>query len=131
MSTDLNLELSEIIRLYELRFKIEFGFKQVSQVIGAFDYHFCICLAALWGKVSCSTSLYVILSVPGEPLANGSGQSDKAFPPSERIVAMALRNCLPHFLVDNAQTSNLAKFIIENEDPDRVSNLGNAAQEPV
>ena len=40
---------------------------------------------------------------------------------------MTLRNCLPHFLVDNAQTCNLAKFIIENQDPDRADNLGNAA----
>lgn len=40
MSTDLELELSEIIRLYGLRFKIEFGFKQASQLIGSFDCHF-------------------------------------------------------------------------------------------
>ena len=51
----------------------------------------------------------------------------QGIPPSERIVAMALRNCQPYFLVDNAQTCNLAKFIIENQDPDRADNLGNAA----
>lgn len=40
MTTDLELSVEEVIRLYGLRFKIELGFKQASQVIGTFDYHF-------------------------------------------------------------------------------------------
>ncbi len=40
MTTDLELQVDEVIRLYGLRFKIELGFKQASQVIGTFDYHF-------------------------------------------------------------------------------------------
>jgi len=40
MSSDLTLEPAEIIRLYGLRFKIEFGFKQAAHVVGSFDYHF-------------------------------------------------------------------------------------------
>ena len=40
MCTDLTLEAVEIIRLYGLRFKIELGFKQATQVIGTFNYHF-------------------------------------------------------------------------------------------
>ena len=51
----------------------------------------------------------------------------KGTPPSKRTVAMVLKNCLPNFLVDNAQTCNLAKFIIENQDPERADKLSNAA----
>ena len=40
MSTDLELEPVEIIRLYGYRFKIEVAFKQSLHVVGAFLYHF-------------------------------------------------------------------------------------------
>jgi hypothetical protein len=40
MSTDTSLCAVEIIRIYGLRFKIEFAFKQAVHVFGAFYYHF-------------------------------------------------------------------------------------------
>jgi hypothetical protein len=40
MSTDTSLAAIDIIRLYGLRFKIEFAFKQAVHVFGAFYYHF-------------------------------------------------------------------------------------------
>src|ERR1700733_12738039 len=40
MTTDTTLEAIEIIRLYGLRFKLEYSFKQAVHTIGTFSYHF-------------------------------------------------------------------------------------------
>jgi len=42
-------------------------------------------------------------------------------PPSELVVAQALRNSLPEFLVSSAATHSLAKFITERQDPERTT----------
>ena len=44
-------------------------------------------------------------------------------PPSERIVALALRNALPDFLADSAKTSILAKFIRKRIDLSRAEGM--------
>jgi len=41
-------------------------------------------------------------------------------PPSELVVATALRHTLPEFLLTSAQHISLAKFIAERQDPDRM-----------
>ncbi|MBE2204837.1 MAG: transposase [Chthoniobacterales bacterium] len=48
-------------------------------------------------------------------------------PPSEQIVAMALRHCLPEFLFDGSNTCDLAKFLSHRLDLDRAEGLRLAA----
>jgi hypothetical protein len=40
--------------------------------------------------------------------------------PSEWVVAMALRNSFPEFLLANSQNHNFAKFIAQRQDLDRL-----------
>lgn len=40
LCSDVDLEATEIIRAYGLRFKIEYGFKQIVHLVGAFSYRF-------------------------------------------------------------------------------------------
>ena len=42
-----------------------------------------------------------------------------ALPPSEAVIAQALRNTLPEFLADAPEDNNLVKFILENTDYER------------
>ena len=41
-------------------------------------------------------------------------------PPSELVVATALRHTLPEFLLNAVESNNLAKFIVERQDPTRM-----------
>jgi hypothetical protein len=40
--------------------------------------------------------------------------------PSELVVASALRETLPEFLLNNVETASIAKFIVERQDRDRM-----------
>ena len=42
-------------------------------------------------------------------------------PPSELVVATALRQCLPQFLLVIAESNSLAKFILERQDTDKMA----------
>jgi len=44
-------------------------------------------------------------------------------PPSERVVALSLRNTLPQFLADAPETHSLAQFIRSRVDPGRAEGL--------
>lgn len=48
-------------------------------------------------------------------------------PPSEFVVANALRRTLPEFLLATAQTNDLAKFVVERQDPNQMGLLSIAA----
>ena len=41
-------------------------------------------------------------------------------PPSELVVATALRQCLPQFLLDTAESNSFAKFIVDRQDPHKM-----------
>jgi hypothetical protein len=43
------------------------------------------------------------------------------------VVTIALRNTLPEFLLVGHQSNNVAKFIVENQDPNRAGGWGFAA----
>jgi len=155
MSTDTSLHAIEIIRIYGLRFKIEFAFKQAVHVFGAFYYHFWMKLmkplkrrngnqylhresAAYRKAVKRKLHAYHVFVQAGI-VAQGLAQylaacySEQVWrsfgswlrtirpglAPSERVVTMALRHCLPEFLLDRTQDHILAKFIVERQDPDR------------
>ena len=44
-------------------------------------------------------------------------------PPSELVVANALRQSLPEFLLDSSSTDSVTKFILERQDPERMQLL--------
>ena len=156
MSTDTSLSALEIIKIYGLRFKIEFSFKQAVHVIGTFAYHFWIKAmkplrrrqgnqylhretAEYRDKVHKKIHAYHVFIFAGL-VAQGLLQYLSAchptvvwkhfgswlrtirpgVAPSERVVAMALRQHCPEFLLSNLQNNNLAKFIGERQAPDRM-----------
>jgi hypothetical protein len=154
MTTDLSLEVMDIIRIYGLRFKIELTFKQAAHQIGLFAYHFWMmemkplryrngnqylhrATDEYRDQVRRKIHAYHVFMQAGA-IAHGllqylaseftelvwasSGSWLRTIrpgvPPSEFIVENVMRQTLPDFLVNGAQTSSLAKFIAEQQDVD-------------
>jgi hypothetical protein len=157
MSSDITLEACDIIHIYGLRFKIEFGFKQSVHVVGGFAYHFWMKMMkplkkrngdqylhresksyrdAVARKVR-AYHVFVMAGIVAQGLLQylstcypklvwlsfGSWLRTirPGIPPSELVVATALRHSLPEFLLDSAKETNLKKFIKERQDLHRFS----------
>jgi hypothetical protein len=154
MCTDLTLSAIDIIRLYGLRFKIEFSFKQAVRLIGSFAYHFWMqdmkplrrgngnqhlhreslkYRNAIKRKIHAyhvfiqagivCQGLLQYLSVAFPALVWNSFGSwlrtiRPGIPPSELVLANALRQTLPEFLLNNHQRDFIEKFIVERQDPE-------------
>ena len=152
MCTDLTLSAIDIIRLYGLRFKIEFSFKQAVRLIGSFAYHFWMqdmkplrrgngnqhlhresldYRNAIKRKIHAyhvfiqagivCQGLLQYLSVAFPALVWNSFGSwlhtiRPGIPPSELVVANALRQTLPEFLLNADQSDFLEKFILDRQD---------------
>ena len=154
LSSDLTLAPLEIIQLYGYRFKIEVGFRQGVQVLGAYAYHFWMSTMTSIRRGSGDQFLhrksrkyradvqrkitayhaYLQLGCIAQGLLlhlalNHAATVWKRFrswlrtmnpklPPSELVVAHALRADLPLFFTDCASDVFLKKFLGSYRSPD-------------
>jgi len=160
MTTDTSLDALEVITLYGHRFKIEVGFKQAIQTIGAYAYHFWMMAMTPSSRKSGNQYLhkesdeyrrlalrkmnayhrYVQLGCIAQGLLQHLSLNFRTtvwnhfhswmrtmkpgVPPSEAVVAQALRSSLPEFLLTSPETHELKKYIAENADLERCPALG-------
>ena len=163
ISTDTSLSAVDIIRIYGLRFKIEFSFKQAVHRIGSLAYHFWMRKMKPLERNSGDQYLHrkprtyrddvkrkmqaYDVFLQAAVIAQGLIQYLSAnFPalvwssfgswlrtirpglaPSEFVVAIALRQRLPEFLLHCAGTHVFAKFIAQRQDIDRMEVFRTAA----
>lgn len=153
MTTDTDMKPLDVIALYGHRFKIEVGFRQATQVIGSYAYHFWMMdmtpirrrsknqymhmktadyrdhvrrkLGAYHRYVQ---SACIVQGMLIHLALNCGAEVWRQFrswlrtmnpdqPPSELVVAMALRETVPDFLADPAGDRQLRKLIREYSAP--------------
>jgi DDE superfamily endonuclease len=163
MSTCLQLQALDILRLYGLRFKIEVSFRQAIHTLGTYAYHFWMKLMkphphtsgnqylhrtdqpyrdgvrrkltayhryVQLGCVAQGLLQYLALAYGPRVWAQFKGWLRTMNPhhaPSEAVVAQALRDSLPDFLLTAPPDHDLKKFLLDHIDSQRCSPLLMAA----